>query len=1026
MIVTDYYAMLGVDPRADRAAIESALARSQPLWSSGTRNPKTKHTCQSNLDQIPIIRQTFLGDPSTRAAYDAELAAAHRAERDIKLDSLQKLVRLRAAKGGLTVSDRKLLRDEAARLSLDNEDLNRLVEPIPPMPEPPAAAFEESDDPVGEVIEPVIRQQIRLALDHLRKRDLYDALGLPRDVPAREIAARADTERQRWMRKAQVTAEKTAWLEVATLAQSHLLTPAVRERYDRSLLQETEDLFVSSIKFAVTGLLRLDPGTKAVLLDEAEANGINSDRAERLIGRTCHEMGIGGDGFALGLSPGLAAYAASVDGPSRHLRCRSCGGITEHSRVERQAKPACRHCDSSLLWSCPVCQKTRWVDEPRCACGFRIELREPLVTHFEAAQQAFRNRDYAAALAHLKRVQEFAPKHVGARNGIAKVKEKVAAIDRGKAAYELARASGRLSSAKSFAEAWGALVDPASPDWRAAYTDVTRLLRDAQTLASKGRKRERHDPATARDYYRQSLAIAADLPEAVAGLKRCPPDPPSDLRAEYVADRVRLRWSPPPPDGVGPVSYVILRKAEMAFTHPGDGLRVGESATPAFDDPGVTPGTSVAYAVLTRRGDVESLGAVAVGPIYLMGEVRDVRIDARGREVDLSWTPPQGASEVRVIRKRGVPPSGPKDGEPISSLIDQAHDHGLEPDRVYHYGLYAIYRTQDGRATSSRGVFVAARPHTPVRPLDAPTLATEADGRVILQWVEPPRGMVKIVRTGKPFPHPPGTRLAPAQVAAIEGTWLDVDLPDEARDLPPQSGICYYTPLTSWGGAVTVGHSSAYSCVTDPSDLRAGRVGNQVHLRWRWSPHGNQSLVVSKPGTPPTGPDDPSARVETVHEADYARLGRHTLALPPGDTAPWHIAVYALATLDGQFATSPGTDPSARTLIAGPNPEIVVSYTFRRARLTARKWSITFRTEPPGLLVPPTVLVTHPRTVPLSPDDGTIIAEFPESKDGQSFPLPLDSQPRRNHARIFLDPRAEPDRLHPIRLRHPESDRTRV
>ena len=1025
MMVTDYYAMLGVDPRADRAAIEAALSRSQPLWSSGTRNPKTKHTCQSNLDQIQLIRQTLLGDPATRAAYDAELAAAHRAERDLKLDALQKLVRLRAAKGGLTVSDRKLLRDEAAKLSLENEALERLIEAIPPLPESPAAVAEQ-DEPAGDVLDPVIRRQIHLALDHLRKRDLYDALDLPRDVPAREIAARADTERQRWMRKTQVTAEKTAWLEVATLAQSHLLNPVARARYDRSLLRELEDAFVVSVKFAVKGLTRLDPGTNAVLLDEAEASGISADRAERLVSRTCRELGVGGDGFALGLSPGLAAFAASLDGPPRHLRCRSCGGITEHSRVERQAKPVCRHCESSLLWTCPVCQKTRWVDEPRCACGFRIELREPLVTHFEAAQQAFRTRDYAAALAHLKRVQELATKHVGARNGIAKVKEKVAAIDRSKAAFELAKAAGRLFSAKSFAEAWGALVDPASPDWRAAYTEVTRLLRDAQTLATKARKRERLDPAAARDYYRQSLAIASDLPEAVAGLKRCPPDPPSELKAEYVADKVRLRWSPPPPDGVGPVSYVILRKPEAAFTHPGDGLRVGESAMPAFDDSGVTPGTSVAYAVLTRRGDVESLGAVAVGPIYLMGEVRDVQVDARGREVHLSWTPPQGVSEVRVIRKRGVPPSGPTDGEPITSLIDQAHDHGLEPDRVYHYGLFSIYRTPDGRAVASRGVFVAARPQTPVRPLDAPTLATEPDGRVVLHWVEPPRGMVKIVRTGKPFPHSPGTRLAPAQVAAIEGTWLDVDLPDEARDLPPPSGICYYTPLTSWGGSVTVGHSSTHSCVTDPSELRASRVGNQVHLRWRWSPHGNQSLVVSKPGSPPTGPDDPSAHVETVHEADYARLGRHTIALPPGDTAPWHVAVYALATLDGRFVTSPGTDPSARTLVTGPNPEITVSYTFQRARLTARKWSITFHTEPPGAPVPPTVLVIHPRTVPLSPDDGTIVAEFPESRDGQSLPLPPDHHPRRSHARIFPDPRAEPDKLHPIRLRHPESDRTRV
>src|SRR3954465_13553827 len=125
-MVADYYAMLGVEPGADRATLEAALARCQPAWSSGTRNPKNKHTYQSYLDQIPALRQALLGDPAARAAYDAELAAARRAERDRTLDAQQRLLRVRAAKGGLTVADRGLLRDEAVRLGLAAEVLDRL------------------------------------------------------------------------------------------------------------------------------------------------------------------------------------------------------------------------------------------------------------------------------------------------------------------------------------------------------------------------------------------------------------------------------------------------------------------------------------------------------------------------------------------------------------------------------------------------------------------------------------------------------------------------------------------------------------------------------------------------------------------------------------------------------------------------------------------------------------------------------------------------------------------------------------
>src|SRR5207249_628454 len=74
-MVPDYYAMLGLDPQADRATIEAALARCQPAWSSGTRNPKNKHTYQSYLDQIPALPQARR-DPGRRSPRPA--ARRHR------------------------------------------------------------------------------------------------------------------------------------------------------------------------------------------------------------------------------------------------------------------------------------------------------------------------------------------------------------------------------------------------------------------------------------------------------------------------------------------------------------------------------------------------------------------------------------------------------------------------------------------------------------------------------------------------------------------------------------------------------------------------------------------------------------------------------------------------------------------------------------------------------------------------------------------------------------------------------------
>jgi len=99
-MVNDYYTMLGHRPGGGFGRGRGGPGAESADLVVGTRNPKNKHTFQSYLDQIPAMRRTLLGEATARAAYDAELAAAQRVERDRKLDRLQHLIRLRAAKGG--------------------------------------------------------------------------------------------------------------------------------------------------------------------------------------------------------------------------------------------------------------------------------------------------------------------------------------------------------------------------------------------------------------------------------------------------------------------------------------------------------------------------------------------------------------------------------------------------------------------------------------------------------------------------------------------------------------------------------------------------------------------------------------------------------------------------------------------------------------------------------------------------------------------------------------------------------------
>jgi hypothetical protein len=1017
-MVPDYYAMLGVDPHADRAAIEAAMERCRHQWSSGTRNPKYKHTYQSYLDQVPEIRRRLLTEPATRTAYDAELKAEFDSRRTAKLDELQRLIRLRAAKGGLTVSDRNLLRDRTTSLGLTADDLARLIEPIPPKPESPA--LDEPDEVVDDGLDPVTRRQIRTALELVGKRDLYDALGLVRDAPAHEIAARADAERQKWMRKSQVTAEKTAWLEVISYAQSHLAHPSGRVRYERTLVRETEDDFGRTLAFALEGVSALDPGTRSVLIEEAESRGITSDRADQLIAIACRAGGVSRDG-------GLSSGPPIGDVLPRHLRCRECGGVTEFGRVGKNPdQAACRHCRASLRWDCPVCRKRHWVDEPRCHCGFEVRNLEPFNRHFEAAQHAFKIRDYDASKEHLARAQDFAPHHVGARKAVEKVEDRLAEIEARKTDFELARSRKNLVEARGYLSAWRELVAPGSPALLASQADLFGKLREAEGYVARAKDVEATDPKAARTFFRHALALAADLSEAREGLHRSPPDPPLAPHAALAGSVVVIRWTPPAPDGLGPWSFRVVRKVDGVPTQVNDGTLVAESEGTEVVDQSPPNGKTVGYAIFTVRGRVVSASPASVPPIPIVLEVADLRAEGSHGEIALNWRLPEGARGARVVR---IGASKSSDVS-IESLAEHALDQGLDDSRIYRYRVAAVYPGENGRPIVSAGVEIAANPAPPVGPAGPLSVVPEVEGGITLRWPSGSRGSVKVLRTLQPLVLSHGSRISASEAANLAGTWLDALRPDSTTDPePPTVGICHYTPFVFHNGTATVGTGVGYSSVPDPSDLRAVRVGSagRVHLRWRWAPRATETIVVGRSGAPPRRPDEDGVVVATVSEADYSRQGYFTLNLPAESKGgPWHLAVFSLSVVEGIKLTSPGLEPTARTIVPGPTPEITVSYTLRRPTFPGRAWSILIRTDPPGSSVPPTALVVHPRTVPLSSDDGQVVERFPACQDGATFAVKPLVDLSRQRARLFADPTVDPAGQTPIRLRHPESAATRV
>ena len=890
------------------------------------------------------------------------------------LDALQRLVRLRAAKGGLTATDRKLLLDRATSLGLTDADLARLVDPYPSAADAPARS--EPVEPADDALDPVTRRQIAGALGLVARSDLYDALGVARDAPTSEVVARADAERQRWMRKSQVTAEKTAWLEVVSYVQSHLISPEGRARYDRGLVLDAEEDFGRSVAFALEGLAGLDPGTRAVLIDEAAARGISPDRADGLIARACRAAGISREGSTVG--------PATL--PGRYLRCRSCGGLTDFPKVARDPdRAACRHCGASLRWTCPVDRSGHWVDEARCRCGFERGNLDPLVRHFEASQVAYRDRDYDGALGHLARVREFAPGLVGARKAVEKVKARLAEVTARRADFDLARGKGHLIGAREAMLAWAALVDPASPPLVAAQEELMARLREAHAHVRRAKALESTDPAAARASYRQALAIAADLHEANEGLMGLPPDPPTGLLATVEADGVVLRWTPPRPDRLGPWTYLVVRKVGALPTGPTDGALAAETEATDVVDLGAKPGREVGYAVFSRRGGAVSATGATAGPIAVLPDVANLRAEGGKGQIALSWTLPPGATGAKVVRLSG--PGG--SDRSVEAMADEAIDAVLDDGRIYRYRVSAVYRGDDGRMVPSPGVEIAATPTPPAAPPGPLRVRPGSDGGLAIEWPGVPRGTVKVLRSAGPPGLAIGGRLAATEAQSLDGHWLVSDRPDAATDPePPSAGSCHYTPFAFLNGTATAGASVAYSSVPDPTDLRAVRAGGgRVHLRWRWPPKATASVIVARLASPPDRADGRDGVTIRVGEVEYSRQGYASISLPTG-VGPWHLAVFSALTVDGSELTSPGLEPTARTVIPGPNPEVTIRYALRRPSFPGRPWSdpppdrpARFIDAPAGPGCPPSGPCRSRSTMARSSS-----ASLPR-EDGASFPV---------------------------------------
>ena len=229
--------------------------------------------------------------------------------------------------------------------------------------------------------------------------------------------------------------------------------------------------------------------------------------------------------------------------------------------------------------------------------------------------------------------------------------------------------------------------------------------------------------------------------------------------------------------------------------------------------------------MLSKRGGVESVAAISLGPFVFLADVKDVRVEFAHHEGRAGWSLPRGVSEVRVIRKQGGPPKNPRDGDRLPAALDHALDRNLDPNEVYYYGIYAIYAMPDGRLFPRRGSWCRRGRSRRSRRWKLPGSCRNRAGESASTGSSRRAARSRFSARSAPLSSsPPALDSTTAEAEALDGRWIEPAGPDRAlRHRAAGRGPLLLHAADGWGDIWTVGQSVAFSRVADPSELRDPR-----------------------------------------------------------------------------------------------------------------------------------------------------------------------------------------------------------
>lgn len=1001
------FLLLDLDPTEswNQAEFEQRLNQKRGEWSRLTHNPSKKgKEAERNLGKIPELK-AVAADPTKRAehakaAHEMEKAGAAEKEKELE----DKLTLLQANGVVYETELKKLIKEYTGHFS-EKEIRGRIKVPIKKQA--------KSEKPTQEPLDTTTAGGIQARLDILGRETLYDFLDADERTDPSILLKRYSDKYTALVHKANKNSDETTAWELLGHCKTIFSSAEQIARYNETLRRQKYD----NLRKRADSIANLSE-TKVItapqmteLLRGAKAEHLNPEDAFSILKEHAYARR-----YLLELPEGLVQSVA---------RLQECGYCRE---INEAGTKHCTRCGNALKEACPRCGTPGASSSSACGnCGFPLGNRAWVVFLIDEAKQAVKDRDFKAALNHVKDASQVWP-----TDGKGPLAEQLATLEKSitpqKQAQE--RLIQELQTLKTDRRFYAARVlfgkdeskQLLSANQAEAYkAQIDQTITDAeQNVGKANRAFATGDLEQAVQYSQEALSICKDSADARTLLEKVPPAPPAILTAVLGEKVVNLSWQPSPSKNV---AYSIVRKKGTRPISVNDGERLATIAGTIYDDIDAESGILLYYAIFTDREGVSSKeSAVLHEPILIVRNVTDVVARVNDRQVHLSWTPPPNVHEVQVIRSTTNLPHSILDGQNIPVLSnDQAVDNSVENDRPYYYHVFSRFKDVNGKLLTTDGVGIKAIPQVPPSPIDH--IEIEATGvstnRIIhLRWVAPKKGDVAILKADKPTGLEFGSVLRRADLNRYDG--LVVAHADGYDDRLDQPGVYYYLPVVLFGDVAYIGREHRFASADDVTNLKVQNMGHVLRLQWDWPKNCTEAIVAYNYNDWPTLESGSTVKARLTR-SQYNLNGYFDIQNPK--PADHYITVFAVIGQGGQSIVSSGLAPSARKLMSLQS-RLSLTFEIVKPSFLKKHHVLSIHVNGQGEL-PALILTGKSMSLPMTKSDGMVLINIPPQQvnnDQIRIDLPGHSRQSNLYARLF--PQNDDD-LDRVRIQMPDPNQVR-